>query len=227
MTQNEPKRTNWLLTIIISVILVIFVIIMFWTSAPERQIFDFRSPVKTSSVTPYATETEIFQKTLKALSPDVYKSIQTETDASVRKQLAQDISRLNTEVNELDKAIVQYISPLTKKIQINPKQSNFAYSQEFRKVIGQQNFSPIDFNQPETLNRASKEYQKAAEQLAVIAPSKHFYNFHLFWVTNLASQAYIFQELSRQPSFDRRLVLLHYLNELVKLQNEAVAKLNQ
>lgn len=231
MTQisTEPRRTKlhgWLWLAIASAMLVLLILGL-RQAAPERYTIDLQTSTPTALTLPSVTTTKIFQETLKSLAPEVYRSLQTEADTAVRQQLALELERLTAEVNALDQAIVQYVTPLIKQIRVDTKQSNLGYSQEFRQALEQQTFAPLDFKQPETLIRTSQQYLTTAKRLAAIAPSKHFYNFHLFWVTNLASQAYILQELGQKPSADRQLVLLHYLNELVKLQNQAVAQLKQ
>ncbi|MCL4358373.1 hypothetical protein M1525_00960 [Patescibacteria group bacterium] len=214
------KSKNFLISLGLSFFL--FLLINIIVAAPKKKTISFLQAQATNQ-----NQLDQFESTLKKYSPQTYSYLETQSEQILKTDLQGNLTDLNTKANEIDNSLIAFASPITNKVKADPSKQAGFYADEFAQVNSNLTKIKIDLNNNQSLQTNSSIYLETAKAFGRIQPPPNFYKFQIFWIFNLTSRAYIFNQLSQNPDSQKKLILLSILNNLNQSQDKVLTMLNQ
>ncbi|MCS7184295.1 MAG: hypothetical protein NZ866_03060, partial [Patescibacteria group bacterium] len=142
----------------------------------------------------------------------------------LEKEMSYLLSMANLNLNqkkiEEEVNLINNVSYLLNRIEIDPNKTEMAYAQEFSSVLNRINLMNIDLNNKQSLYVNGDFLFSLAEDLAQIKPPPNYKNLHSAEVIILGSLGYALKELASTNDNEKGLIYTQIINGLINQQTK-------
>lgn len=128
--------------------------------------------------------------------------------------------KLDSKRLEEEAQFLSYLSPLIKRIEVDPNKTELTYAYEVANILNKVNLINFDFSDKQSLNNNGIFLLSLTDELSKIKPTPNYLNVHKAEIVILGGIGYALKELSTTNDNERAMALIKIINDLIDYQKK-------